>query len=79
MFLAIVLALAAGIGTAFLLNSADTTVRGSSDVVSIAGFEPFAHIPPMQNLMEARRKKVIDFALAAGITIIAVVVLVIVN
>lgn len=79
MFLAIVLALGAGVGTAFVLNSADTTVRGSSDVASIAGAQPFAHIPPMQNLMEARRKKVIDFALAAGITVVAIVVLIIVN
>jgi polysaccharide chain length determinant protein (PEP-CTERM system associated) len=79
MFLAIVLALGAGIGTAFLLNSADTTVRGSSDVVSVAGAQPFAHIPPMQNLLEARRKKVLDVALAGGIALVAIVVLIIVK
>lgn len=79
MFLALVLALAAGIGTAFVMNTMDPTVRGSFDVASIAGAQPFAHIPPMQNLMEARRKKVLDFALAAGITVVAIVVLVIVN
>lgn len=79
MFLAIVLALAAGVGTAFVLNSTDPTVRGSSDVMAIAGVQPFANIPAMQNLLEARRKKVMDFALAASITVVAIVVLVIVN
>ncbi len=79
MFLGFVLALAAGVGTAFMLNASDTTIRGSADVASIAGAQPFAHIPPMQNLMEARRKKFIDFALAAGITVVAIVVLVIVK
>jgi hypothetical protein len=79
MFLAIVLALGAGIGTAFLLNSADTTIRGSSDVAAVASVEPFAHIPPMQNLMEARRKKFLDFALAGGIAVVAIVVLLIVR
>jgi polysaccharide chain length determinant protein (PEP-CTERM system associated) len=79
MFLAIVLSLAAGIGTAFLLNAADTTVRGSSDVVALAGAEPFAHIPPMQDPLELRRQRVMDWALAGGISVITIVVLLIVN
>jgi polysaccharide chain length determinant protein (PEP-CTERM system associated) len=79
MFLAVVLALAAGIGTAFVMNSADATVRGSSDVVALAGTEPFAHIPAMRDPLELRRQQVKDWALAAGITVVTIVVLVIVN
>jgi polysaccharide chain length determinant protein (PEP-CTERM system associated) len=79
MFLAIVLSISAGIGTAFFLNAADTTVRGSSDVVALAGAQPFAHIPTMQNNTEVRRKRLVDFALAGGITLLAIVVFVIVN
>jgi polysaccharide chain length determinant protein (PEP-CTERM system associated) len=79
MFLALVLSLAAGIGTAFVMNSADTTVRGGSDVVALAGTEPFALIPEMRDPLELRRQNVKDWALAAGITVVTVVVLVIVN
>jgi len=79
MFLAFVLAIAAGIGTAFLLNVTDTTVRGSSDVAVLAGSPPFAHVPTMRNPMELRRQRVSDLALATGITIVAIVVLYVVN
>jgi polysaccharide biosynthesis transport protein len=79
MFLAIVLSLGAGIGTAFVLNASDTTIRGSSDVAALAGAQPFAHIPPMQDILETRRQRVKDWALAGGITAITIVVLVIVN
>ena len=79
MFLAFVLAIAAGIGTAFLLNVADTTIRGSSDVIALAGVQPFAQVPTMRHPMELRRQRVIDLALAAGIAAIAIIVLYIVN
>ncbi len=79
MFLALVLSLAAGFGTAFLLNASDTTVRGSADVMALAGAQPFAHIPPMQDVLETRRQRVKDWALAGGITVVTVVVLLIVN
>jgi len=79
MFLAFVLALAAGVGTAFILNASDTTIRGSSDVVAIAGAEPFAHIPAMKDVLETRRQRVKDWALAGGITAVTVLVLAIIN
>src|SRR5262245_28729779 len=79
MFLAIVLAIGAGIATAFFLNVADTTVRGSSDVVALAGGQPFAHLPRMQSALELRRKRTTDLALAGALTIVTIVVLYIVN
>ncbi len=79
MFLAIVLSIAAGVGTAFLLNVADTTVRGSADVAAVAGAPPFAHVPTLRTSLELRRRRMSDFALAGAITFVAVVVLYIVN
>lgn len=79
MFLAFVLALAAGIGTAFVLNASDTTIRGSPDVVALAGAQPFAHIPAMKDVVEVRRQRVKDWALAGGITAVTVLVLTLVN
>jgi polysaccharide biosynthesis transport protein len=79
MFLAFVLAVAAGIGTAFLLNAADTTIRGSSDVMALTGAEPFAHVPMMRNPWELRRKRLHDLALAGVISAVAIIVLVMVN
>jgi polysaccharide chain length determinant protein (PEP-CTERM system associated) len=79
MFLALVLGVAAGVGTAFLLNVADTTIRGSSDVVAITGSQPFAHMPTLRSTLELRRRRVTDFALAGGITVLAIIVLYIVS
>ena len=79
MFLAVVLSIAAGIGTAFILNVADTTVRGSSDVHAVAGAQAFAHVPIMQSASVLRRRRVGDFALAAGLALVTIVVLVIVS
>src|SRR5262245_22059969 len=79
MFLALVLAVAAGIATAFFLNVADTTVRGSIDVAALSGSQPFAHVPRMRSALELRRRRVGDFALAAGLALVTIVVLVIVS
>jgi uncharacterized protein involved in exopolysaccharide biosynthesis len=79
MFLAIVLAIAAGVGTAFMMNVADTTVRGSSDVAAITGAQPFAHVPTLRSSVEARRRITTDLVLAAALTVVTVVVLYIVN
>jgi succinoglycan biosynthesis transport protein ExoP len=76
MFLGMVLAIAAGLGTAFLLNAADSTIRGSADVVTLAGAEPFAHIPVIRSQSELRRQRTMDFALAAGMALFAVVLLI---
>jgi polysaccharide chain length determinant protein (PEP-CTERM system associated) len=79
MFLALVLAIAAGIGTAFLLNVSDITIRGSSDIAAVTGSQPFAHVPTLRSQMEIRRRRATDLALAGGITVVAVIVLYIVN
>lgn len=79
MFLAVVLAVAAGIGTAFMLNVTDPTVRGSSDVAAIAGTPPFAHVPTLRNAVEARRRVTSDVALAGALTVLTIIVLYIVN
>lgn len=73
MFLGLVLAIAAGLGTAFLLNAADPTVRGRLDVVALAGSEPFAHVPTIQSRTEVRRRRLTNLALVAGMATIAVV------
>ncbi len=74
MFLAIVLAIAAGLGTAFLLNATDSTIRGSSDVAALLGAQPFAHVPPILSPMELRRRRVGNVALAAGMVATLVLV-----
>lgn len=75
MFLGLVLAIAAGLGTAFMLNAADPTVRGSLDVVALAGAAPFAHVPTIRSQAEVRRRHVLNLALAGGIATIALVLL----
>jgi polysaccharide chain length determinant protein (PEP-CTERM system associated) len=72
MFLAIVLAIAAGFGTVFLLNATDSTIRGSSDVAALLGAPPFGQIPTMWNPMELRRRRVGDMALVAGMLAVAI-------
>jgi hypothetical protein len=76
MFLGLVLAIAAGLGTAFILNAADPTVRGSLDVVALAGAVPFAHVPTIRSQAEVRRRHLVNLALAGGIATIALVLLV---
>jgi succinoglycan biosynthesis transport protein ExoP len=79
MFLSFVLAIATGLGTAFLMHVADSTVRGSSDVALITGAEPIAHIPMMQNSSVSRRRRFSDFALAGAIVVVAIIMLYIVT
>ena len=73
MFLGIVLSIAAGLGTAFMLNSMDPTIRGSSDVAALAGSEPFAHVPIIQSRIEIQKRRVASFALATGVAIALIV------
>jgi len=79
MFLAFVLAIAAGLGTAYVMHMTDSTIRGSSDVVALTGQQPFAHVPTMRSTTEERRRRVNDFALAIAIVMVAIFVLYIVN
>jgi uncharacterized protein involved in exopolysaccharide biosynthesis len=76
MFLGVVLSVAAGLATAFFLNSMDQTIRGSSDVVALTGSEPFAHIPIIQSRIEIQRRRVANFALATGVAIVLVILFV---
>ena len=76
MFLGMVLAIAAGLGAAFLLNAADSTVRGSADVAMLSGAEPFAHVPVIRSQTELRRQRTKDFALAGGMATIALILLI---
>ena len=76
MFLGVVLSIAAGLATAFLLNSADSTIRGSSDVVELAGAEPFAHVPVIRSQTELRRRRFMDLTLATGMAMVALVLLI---
>jgi polysaccharide chain length determinant protein (PEP-CTERM system associated) len=78
MFLGIVLSIAAGLGTAFLLNAADPTVRGRLDVIALAGAEPFAQIPAIRTQFEARKRRVGNLALAAGMAALAFLLLLVV-
>jgi uncharacterized protein involved in exopolysaccharide biosynthesis len=70
MFLGIVLAIAAGLGTAFMLNSMDPTIRGSSDILALAGSEPFAHVPVIQSRAEIKKRHVTNVAIAATVAIV---------
>jgi len=79
MFLSFVLAIAAGLGTAFVMHMMDSTIRGSSDVVTLTGQQVFAHIPTMRSATEERRRRVNDFALATAIAVVAIIVLYVVN
>jgi polysaccharide chain length determinant protein (PEP-CTERM system associated) len=66
MFLAVVLAIAAGLGTASLLNATDSTIRGGADVAALGGVQLLGHVPPMRSPMERRRHRLGDVALAGG-------------
>lgn len=79
MFLAVVLAIAAGLGTASLLNSMDSTVRGSGDVMELMGGAPIGHVPMMRSAVELRRRRVNDIALASGMLLASLLVLLIIR
>jgi succinoglycan biosynthesis transport protein ExoP len=78
MFLGIVLAIASGLGVAFLLNMTDSTVRGSGDIVALAKSEPFAHVPVIRSKHELHRQRLVDVVLAASMAGVAVILLLIV-
>ena len=76
MFLAAVLAVAAGLGTASLRNSMDTTIRGSADVTALLGSPPLGNVPTMRTAVEIRKKRLGDLALVSGVVVaLAVVIL----
>jgi hypothetical protein len=78
MFLGIVLAVASGLGAAFLLNVTDSTVRGAGDVVALTKLEPFAHVPTIRSQDEVHRRRFLDIALAGSTAGIALLLLLIV-
>lgn len=78
MFLAIVLAIAAGLGSAFLIDAGDPTIRGTADVIELAGVEPFAHVPTILSSSELHRRKISNISIAAGTAGLAFVLLLLV-
>ena len=79
MFLAIVLAVAAGLGTASLLNATDSTIRGTADVTTLLGAPPLGQVPTMRSPEELRRRRFGDMALAGGMVAAVALVVVAVN
>jgi polysaccharide chain length determinant protein (PEP-CTERM system associated) len=75
MFLGIVLSIAAGLGTAYLLNAADQTVRGSADIVALAGAAPFAQVPVIQSPATVRKRRLGNLAIAGAMATIALLLL----
>jgi polysaccharide chain length determinant protein (PEP-CTERM system associated) len=66
MFLAALLAIAAGLATATIRNSMDSTIRGNADVVALVGATPIGNVPLMLSAAELRKKRMSDLALVAG-------------
>ncbi|MDH3981226.1 MAG: lipopolysaccharide biosynthesis protein, partial [Gammaproteobacteria bacterium] len=56
-FLSLVLALGAGVGSAAIRESLDSTVRGAKGLVAILHTAPLAVIPYLENTPEIRKKK----------------------
>jgi uncharacterized protein involved in exopolysaccharide biosynthesis len=73
-FLSLVLALGAGIGTAALTESMDTAVRGAKGVIGILNTAPLAVIPYLVNESENRKKK--NRRLILILSVIAVIIIV---
>jgi uncharacterized protein involved in exopolysaccharide biosynthesis len=66
MFLGLVLSLAGALGLVSLLNASDQTIRGSADVSAITNALPLGTIPVMLDDRERRKRRVLDFGLAAA-------------
>lgn len=75
MFLAFVLASAAGIGTTFILNAADTTIRGNADVALLLGAAPLGNIPVMRSAVELHQRRLNDLKLVGGMLAATAIVL----
>jgi polysaccharide biosynthesis transport protein len=79
MFLAVVLAIAAGLATATIRNSMDSTIRSNADVAALVGAAPLGNVPNMLSVNERRKKRLGDFAIAAGFAAAFAVVLTVVR
>ena len=77
-FLSLVLALGAGVGSAAVAESTGSVVRGSKGLVAILHTAPLAVIPYLPNAAEARaktwKKMMILFSVVAGIAILLMLV-----
>ncbi len=76
MFLGLVLAIAAGLATAYVLNAADPTIRGSADVIALAGSEPFAHVPVIRTETETKKQRFVTLAIATGMAAISLLLMI---
>jgi uncharacterized protein involved in exopolysaccharide biosynthesis len=77
-FLSLVLALGAGVGSAAVAESMDSTIRGTKGILATVRMAPLAVIPYMANAAETgaqRRKRIILFAsVVAGIIVVLLLV-----
>jgi succinoglycan biosynthesis transport protein ExoP len=77
-FLSLVLALGAGVGSAAIAESVDSTIRGTKGIVAAIHMAPLTVIPYMANAAETRaqrRKRIIIFAsVIAGIVVLLLLV-----
>jgi uncharacterized protein involved in exopolysaccharide biosynthesis len=77
-FLSLVLALGAGVGSAAVSESMSSAVRGSKGLVALLHTAPLAVIPYLPNTAETRaqtrKKRVMVFSIAAGIIIMLLLV-----
>lgn len=71
LLLGVVLSFAGGLGTAFVRENIDTTIRGRSGVIALAGAPPLAVIPCIQTEDDVRTK-VLRRRLVAGLAIFSV-------
>lgn len=71
LLLGVVLSFAGGLGTAFVRENIDTTIRSRSGVIELAGAPPLAVIPCIQTEDDVRTK-VLRRRLVAGLAIVSV-------
>ena len=77
-FLSLVLALGAGVGSAAVAESMDSAVRGTKGLVSVLHMAPLAVIPYLANEADTRkentRKWIVIVSVIAGITVILLLI-----
>jgi hypothetical protein len=77
-FLSLVLALGAGVGSAAVTESLDSTVRGTKGLIAALNTAPLAVIPYLANETDIRkgknRKRVLYISVVAGIVVILLLI-----
>jgi len=78
-FLSLVLALGAGVGSATIAESMDSAVRGAKGVIAILNTAPLAVIPYLASSADISRRKRRQWLIIAGIITGIVVILLLIN